>query len=179
MKHQPFETWLFDREELSEDQEKLLQEHLDACERCTAFAAAHNAIEWQMRQAPQIAPAPGFTHRWRFRLAAQRRRTRNRRLLVVGLSMLLGLAALSVLFWANAIAAVKPIAPTILAWIGEAISVIARLNLVREILGVVLDSFLSDIPMMFRVSLPVALAGLLALWIASLYRLGYINVRRE
>jgi hypothetical protein len=179
MKHQPFETWLFEREELLEDQEDLLQEHLDACERCSAFAAAHNTIEWQMRKAPTIAPAPGFTYRWRFRLAEQRRRTRNRRLLVIGIFMLLGLAALAVLFWANALAVIKSNAPAILAWVGDAINVIAHLNLVREILGVVLDSFLSDVPMVFRVSLPVVLAGLSVLWIASLYRLGYINVRRE
>jgi len=179
MKHQPFDMWLFEEEALSPDQGRALAEHLESCEHCRTLAAAWSAVEGQILSTSQIEPAPGFTQRWRVRLADDNRRSGQRQLGAVLLSMTVGLVTLTLLFGAQLLPLLKPAIPIITQWFSKIVGVIGHLNLVREILGVLFKIMVEDIPMVYRVALPISLAGLSALWIVSLHRLSFQNLRRE
>ena len=72
LNHQPFKDWLFSEEPLDPQDAILLQEHLRACEECKRQHLAWNGAQHSIRNAGQVAPAPGFVNRWQVRLAAQR-----------------------------------------------------------------------------------------------------------
>jgi anti-sigma factor RsiW len=91
MNHQPFEEWLLSEEPLDETQAQALQAHLDQCQECAPLAQAWKSVRYELSQAPEAAPALGFTQRWQTR-QAQRRFERQRRLawLGTGLNLLAG-----------------------------------------------------------------------------------------
>lgn len=78
MNHQPFENWLLSDEPLSPEQNLALQEHLSTCETCCQIEANWDSLQALMREAPVVAPAPGFTIRWQARQAEQRQRIQTR-----------------------------------------------------------------------------------------------------
>ena len=179
MNHQPFDVWLFEEEALSPDQDRALAEHLASCEYCRALAAARRAVDDQLRSTSQIRPAPGFTQRWRACLAENRHRMGQCQLCTVLLSTTVGLITLTLLFGAQLLPLLQPVIPAITQWFSKIVGVIAHLNLVRDILGVLFEIMVEGIPIVYRVVLPVSIAGLSAGWIVSLYRLSLQNLRRE
>lgn len=93
MNHQEYEAWLFasleqDRkdqgvEPLTPEQQAALGQHLSDCDSCRQLAEAWQVVESEIRQAPQVAPAPGFTSRWQETLLAERRRLERRQTLAM------------------------------------------------------------------------------------------------
>ena len=69
MGHQPFETWLLSGETLLPKDEQQLQEHLNNCDACQLLSASWNELDALFHEAPLEKPAPGFTMRWKARLA--------------------------------------------------------------------------------------------------------------
>lgn len=179
MKHQPFDMWLFEEEALSADKDRALTEHMESCEQCRALATAWRAVEGQILSTSQIEPAPGFVQRWRANLADYRHRVGQRQLGTVLLSTTVGLVTLTLLFGAQLLPLLQPVIPAITQWFSKLVGVIAHLNLVREIFGVLFEIMVEGIPIVYRVVLPISLAGLSIVWIVSLYRLSFQNLRRE
>jgi hypothetical protein len=179
MKHQPFESWLYERETLSQDQTRDLKNHLEICERCSTLATAWMDIEGQLFSASLIAPAPGFSQRWRARLAGHQRQVNQRQMSAMLLTTSIGLAVLSVLFGAELLSLVQPVVPTLMAWGGKVANFVANLNLFRLIMGILVEATVESIPLAYRVVLPFSLAGLAAFWILSLHRLSYRRIRKE
>ena len=179
MNHQPFDKWLFEEETLLPDQSRALAEHLESCEHCRALAAAWKAAEDQLRSTSQVEPAPGFTQRWRVCLADNRHRMGQRQLCTVLFSTTVGLVTLTLLLGMQLLPLLQPVIPTITQWFSKIVAVVAHLNLVREIFSVLLEIMVEGIPIVFRLVLPISLAGLTAGWIVSLYRLSFQNSRRE
>lgn len=178
MKHQPFETWLFEQESLSSERTKALQGHLGICDRCSAVGIALDEVEKQLEAAHLVAPATGFSNRWRIRLAEHRQKTQLRQLNTLVFSLSSGLVVLSLLLWPRFLPWIELIGLVLVAGTGKVINVLGQLNFFREILGMIADGMLAMVPMVYRVGLPVALTGLSALWIASLYRIGYRPYRK-
>ena len=179
MNHQPFDMWLFEEETLSPDQDRALAEHLVSCEHCRVLASAWRAVEGQLLSTSQIEPAPGFTQRWRTCLANDRHRVGQRQLGTLLLSTTVGLVTLTLLFGAQLLPLLQPVIPAIAQWFSKIVGVVAHLNLVREIFSVLLEIMVEGIPIVYRVILPISLIGLSAMWIFSLYRLSFQNLRRE
>lgn len=179
MKHQPFEFWIYERETLSRDQAEDLEDHLEICDSCRALATAWMDIEGQIFSASLVAPAPGFSQRWRSRLADHRRQVNHRQMSAMLLTTTVGLAVLSVLFGAELLPLLQPAVPTLVAWGGKVASLVANLNLFRLIMGILVEATLESIPLMYRVVLPLSLAGLAAFWVVSLHRLSYRRIRKE
>lgn len=69
MNHQPFDDWLLDDEDLTVQQRRELEVHLRSCTSCSAIAASNLALRAKHLAMPQ----PGFTDRFRPRLAAWRK----------------------------------------------------------------------------------------------------------
>lgn len=74
MNHQPYETWIFDTNELTENQEIELRKHLAECGDCRKTHAAWHAVEHRLATAPMAAPQPGFAKRWKEGLELRHRR---------------------------------------------------------------------------------------------------------
>lgn len=94
MNHQPFEDWLLEDEILTSHQQRELEAHMRTCASCSAIAASNVALH-----AGQMAvPQPGFTDRFRPRLAAWKRQQLRRQaigtvvLVVTGLALLYAVA---------------------------------------------------------------------------------------
>jgi uncharacterized membrane protein YhaH (DUF805 family) len=88
MNHQPFEDWLLSKEPLAQEQEADLRQHLQDCPSCANLATAWQAVEHEIKQTAQAAPAPGFSERWQARLV-EKRTQKQRRLAwwVIGLNL--------------------------------------------------------------------------------------------
>jgi anti-sigma factor RsiW len=179
MKHLPYEAWVFEDGPLSPGDAEELQIHLERCEHCSGLAAAMNEVTHHLTSAPTMAPAPGFTARWRARLETKRAKAGRRNLNLVVVFITIGLVVLNAVIGSELIPFITPIAAEVFEWAGNAINIIARVNLVREILSVLVDNFFSAIPLGYRLALPTALAALSVVWFISIQKLGYIPVRRK
>jgi anti-sigma factor RsiW len=179
MKHQPYESWLFEQESLSQDQSRELEDHLEICDSCHALATAWKDIEGKLLSASPVAPAPGFTQRWRSRLADHRRRTSQLQMSAMLLTTTIGSAALAFLFGVELLPLLQSAVPAFVAWSGKVVNFVANLNPFRMVIGILIEAALENIPLVYRVSLPLCLAGLAALWVVSLHRLSYQRIRKE
>ena len=74
MDHRPFEDWLLDDQPLNMDQKRQLNTHLRTCPSCAVMAEVNLALE----SVREVAPAVGFTDRFRIRLAAKKKTLRWR-----------------------------------------------------------------------------------------------------
>jgi anti-sigma factor RsiW len=79
MKHSPYDNWLFEREDLSPENEQALRQHLDGCAACRALAEAWQTVEHRLLEAEPAAPEPGFASRWQMRLAKTRSKRKQQR----------------------------------------------------------------------------------------------------
>jgi hypothetical protein len=83
------------------------------------------------------------------------------------LSLLLGVQLMPLL---------ESVFPIIVVWFTKIVNVIAHYNLFWDILQGLGSIILEGIPLVFRVTLPFGIAGVLALWIVSLHRLNYQEI---
>ena len=74
MSHQPYQTWLFDEADLSNEQAVALRAHLQECEQCRDLQKAWKTVDGKIQAAPMVSPQPGFSQRWRASLAERRAR---------------------------------------------------------------------------------------------------------
>ncbi len=71
MNHQPFRGWLLAEEELSVEQARALQEHMQNCDACQRIDSSWKELEAVINRSQQFEPAPGFAVRWQIRLVEQ------------------------------------------------------------------------------------------------------------
>ncbi len=96
MNHIPYEDWLLSEEELDPAQQAELKEHLAGCESCRKLAQAWQSVAVTIQKAPEMAPAPGFTNRWRERLIEEKvKRQRHLTWLILALCLGGALASLT------------------------------------------------------------------------------------
>ncbi len=72
MSHQPFESWILDSVELSLENRRTLQAHMETCKQCQRLERRWQAVSQELRARPMAAPAAGFTSRWQASLAERR-----------------------------------------------------------------------------------------------------------
>jgi hypothetical protein len=179
MKHQPFEKWLFMQEALSKDEARSLQEHLVSCERCAAVAAALRAVENRLTTAATLSPEPGFTNRWRTRLARRRRIARQKENTSTIATLSVGLIMLLLVVGARLLPLLQLVAPQYIAWFENVSDVAAHLSLAAEVLLTLIGSAFASIPLGLRIAVPAVLFIMFTLWFTSIYRLGILPVRRR
>lgn len=77
MKHQPFETWILLEQKLTPEQKQALRNHLKTCAHCRHLDQSMREITQLFKTTPAPYPAPGFTTRWKKRLADRERKKKN------------------------------------------------------------------------------------------------------
>jgi hypothetical protein len=170
MNHQPFEEWLLSDEPLDETQTQSLQAHLDQCQECAPLAQAWKAVRYELAQAPEAAPKPGFTQRWQVR-QAQRRFERQRRLAWLGTGLNL-LAGFAIFIGLNAdMLAGFSLHTMFISWFYTVASLMARAGQIQRLVVYALQ----NVPPAVTVSLWIVVAtcfSLLAmLWIFSMWKI--------
>lgn len=68
MDHQPFEEWIFEQKERTNESSIKLNQHLLECDQCTKMQSAWDQVETLLFQTPMVAPASGFTQRFATRM---------------------------------------------------------------------------------------------------------------
>ncbi|MCJ7623047.1 MAG: hypothetical protein MUO76_06065 [Anaerolineaceae bacterium] len=64
MCHQPFETWILDEKDITDDERIMLQSHLDECGQCSKLQQSWLSARSKMELSQMLSPEPGFTSRW-------------------------------------------------------------------------------------------------------------------
>jgi hypothetical protein len=166
MNHQLFEEWLLNDKNLTPSETRELDLHLRTCIHCTALSATGLAL----RSANVVAPAAGFTLRFRQRLAAQEIAERRRRLwgmiilLVSGAGLLVWFTAPYLFAFLNA-----PV-KWVTAGIGYFLFIVTSLQALTEVAAVLLRMMTNFVPPYIWMVLLSALAGLGLLWTISIWQ---------
>lgn len=95
MKQQRFEELLFSGKELNAEEQRAVQQYLDEHPEQLMLQEGWGGVEGLLNSAQMAAPRPGFTARWRARLAEHQ--AEAERVQAIGMSVLSGAAALGVL----------------------------------------------------------------------------------
>lgn len=171
MNHQPYENWLFSQEELEVDQLKELKVHLHLCEQCDALATALVEAEGQLCSGNLIAPAPGFTNRWRERIEQRRHVSQKRHT--------------SLLFGAFSTGALILFLPLVVRWFLTALSpgdIVTRMmaevvdwvvvfGFTSDVTTAVIDGMVDTIPTVWWFTFAFVLFGLISLWFVMMHRI--------
>lgn len=167
MGHQPFETWVFERDELSFEAERQLSSHLAECERCQNIAAALAQVDLMFQVEPMVAPAAGFTRRWKRRLE---RKKRSRARLYTGAAAGLILSGMVTAAWLAGSALWDwslSVADQLALWLENVVRFVAQLELTGRLYTILVENFLSQVPVAVWVSLVMLAVTALSLWIVS------------
>jgi hypothetical protein len=92
MDHRPFEDWLLDNKDLTSNEKRQLNAHLQTCHSCSALAE----VDLALKSIRVASPADGFTERFQVRLAARKKALRQRNFWGF---LLLTISVFSVLVW--------------------------------------------------------------------------------
>ncbi len=134
MDHRHFENKLLNDEQMTLEENRALQSHLQDCAICSALVEANLAL----RNVKMVAPAPGFADRFTARLAVQRK-TQKRRYFFGGLILLLSGAGLLLWFISPTLIATLSSPTTVLsAWVSFVVSTLSLLQVFSEVGRVVL-----------------------------------------
>lgn len=87
MEHQPYKTWILDDEDLSDDQNLRLNDHLAACPECAQLSENLNSALLAIRVAPEVAAPAGFTQRWSAALATRKREEEKQQARSLGIAL--------------------------------------------------------------------------------------------
>jgi hypothetical protein len=173
MNHQPFEFWLLEDQPLEPEQKRDLQSHLRACTHCTALAETGVALR-SARERGLAAPAAGFTLRFRDRLAAHKAAERRRRLWGMAVLTVAGVGLLA----GFSLPLVAPLLESPARWLTVLLSYVFFLASSLKTLGEVGLMFArvapGFVPPFFWMVMASAVAGIVLLWVVSIWRLTYV-----
>jgi predicted anti-sigma-YlaC factor YlaD len=176
MNHQPFEEWLLMGEPLGPGETAELQEHLQGCENCRKLSFSLQAVERELRAAPEEAPLQGFTDRWQKRLEADRSRLHRRQSLAF-LAFAIGGAVLVI---ASLLILALPLieSPNVLLWTGvyRMLRLVTVADVAEDLLSSLFRTATGTIPWTWWVLFLGILTELGVLWVVSLRML--TNPRR-
>jgi cation transport ATPase len=92
MRHQPYEKWILEDEELDPVEQKELRSHLETCHTCDSFAKAHTRVGHILSRVESMPAPSGFTARWTNSLAARKREQEQKQ----ARAMLISFASLAI-----------------------------------------------------------------------------------
>jgi hypothetical protein len=170
MNHRPFEDWLLDDQPLTPQQARDLHAHLRSCTYCASIAESNLALH----TARMIAPAAGFTDRFKIRLVDWRRQQRWQQM--AG-TLVLVFGGLVLLYWlAGPVIqeAVRSPAAWITAAAGYLVFLLTSFRVLSEVSAILLHDLPSFIPPVGWLVVFLIGSGLGLTWIYALRRLVHV-----
>jgi len=169
--HQPFEEWLLSGETLAPEETQSLQEHLGVCEACRSLAGAFQQVETALRNAQQLAPAPGFVSRWQAHLAARQLKQHRRQTLWSMLFSIGGAMAIFTILVVVFLPLLRSPMPILLALTYELVTAVTFTSEIGGALFTVLRTIVELIPPVQWAAILVAFTSLGAVWVVAMHRL--------
>lgn len=179
MNHQPFELWLVeDKDQLTSEELRLLQTHLDECADCRRMERAWSRAERKLASAGTISPPAGFLERWKSNLPdrIQQKQKHQLKNWAIGLSLaaLVNLGMLTALTLSTG---------SITGWF---IHLMRTFNIVLEFIehaGVVINGLLAVTPRYIWILSGIITAGWVFVtsfaWLVTLLHINKKGVRNE
>jgi anti-sigma factor RsiW len=175
MKHPPFDTWLFDPQDLDAGQAKALDQHLNECDPCRALAEAWRAAEAGLQASETLAPEPGFAQRWQQRLALARSKRKRRQTWAVLAGTIGSALVLSPIFGLRLWAWLAAPGEAALAWLDRLQILSVSLEALRGFIAIVLQS-LQGVSVLWWVALLLGALWISGLWAGLLYRIAFKTI---
>ena len=178
MKHQPYREWALSKASLPQEQQRELEQHLQACPECRQWHRALNHVETMLGEATMVSPPAGFADRFQAGLARQRAgRQRRQAWFVLAFSLVGSLALVGLLAYATLATLPNMLAELLKGFL----SFSAQVAIFGDILGSLIGFLPSPASNLLGVSMLVALlgsamalfAGLGGLWAAAVFRFAY------
>ncbi|HSF80472.1 MAG TPA: hypothetical protein VLA49_04540 [Anaerolineales bacterium] len=170
-RHQPFESWVFTPEDLAETENQTLHEHLKDCDSCRNLAQALQDMDSQLRIAPMLSPAPGFTARWDARLVAHLTRRQRLQTFWVMLASIGGAVSLLLLTGWMILPLLRTPTPILLAWAYQSLGAFVYLGDMGQAVLTIFNTLFSVIPITVWIAVLVTMGALGALWLVTYQRL--------
>ncbi len=175
MEHEPYEEWLLSGEELSADQQHLLENHLASCAECAQLATAWQAVHQALISYPELEPEPGFANRWKERLA-DRRAAKHIRLTWIALLVCVGGIVLTI--FGLAMPEIQGI-PSPIQLLSSLVFNLAEVLVTAQDTGAWVLSFLRGvplvIPLLFWIAISTALLLWSLVWMIGIWRLPHLQ----
>jgi hypothetical protein len=176
MNHKPAIDWLFEEDELSQTQSKMLQEHLAECDSCQVLAESYRQVAIALKRTEQVEPEAGFASRWQVRLQASRAKAHRRQIMATlafmsgSILVLIGFLVFITWPWLRS--------PNLLlwTWIYQWITLFTYANALREVMVPAIWEITDLMPLAAWVFGFGFLSEMAVLWVVS-YRL-LTNPRR-
>lgn len=175
MSHLPYETWIFEVDQLNQEDRRSLQEHLQGCEQCQKLHTKWRLTYRELRGMPEVRPAPGFTHRWMTSLSERRAREQRKQAWRALLWFAGGAGVILLALVGYTLAVSSPA-----DWLAVVIrSASDSLNLFDTLVGLV-RLWIASTPLALNIALWIYLAVTLCLlslgWVFALWRTSIIGV---
>ena len=164
MDHRPFEDWLLNNQNLSADENRQLNAHLQGCSSCSALAEVSLAL----KSVKMAAPAAGFEKRFQLRLEAQKKALQRRNFwgfLVLTLSVLSGLIWIT---WPVLKSMIQSPLDLLASWLSTVVSVWASIEALVQGGRVILKVIPGFIPIYVWIVVLLIAGGWSLLWVYSL-----------
>jgi hypothetical protein len=172
MNHQPFEDWLLSDEPLSSDNHQALQEHLETCEECRELQDSWQGVMSLIESTVPMEPAAGFMDRWQQRLEADRQLALLSRQRWQSWIMLILVANVASLFLfilgAGVFSVFESPVEIILAGVYRLTSVVILLNTFQDILGTLMRTLISVVPIGVWAAFAAGLGASCVVWVVSM-----------
>ena len=179
MSHQPFEKMIFDRENLGTQDVKLLKAHLRECQDCADISMKWSQLDKVLRDATQIPPTPGFSQRFQDRLVSQRRRTAHLQYLGLSFVLIIGLTVTAVLLGLELLSHSVSMSATILRVLLAIRDVYIYLSVAGGFVVAVVENTVGQVPPGVWLFISSSLSFVLLVWMATIYRFSFYQIRKE
>jgi hypothetical protein len=175
MSHQPYDNWLYDEAELSNEQARSLQIHLQECRQCCEQYQAWKAVNAQFRSVPVESPQAGFSQRWRTSLAERRLRQQARQIRQFFLILLAAALFTLLLMVITLLTTTSPLNLLVSAY-QFLIRLIIQGNHIQQVFLPLLGSLPPFIPIAAWIIFSSILGLMSILWIGSVWRISHLGV---
>lgn len=175
MSHQPYETWILDQSDLSLEDRRALQAHLDACPQCDRLQNRWQLVRQELHTRRMAVPAPGFTQRWRTGLVERKAREQRRQAWKTA-GLLLGVSVVVLLVAAAYTIATSSPTDVVVALISIVSSTSGLLNLGIHFVQNWLSSTPLAVNLVLWIYLTVCICVLTFVWVLVLWRTNIIGV---
>jgi hypothetical protein len=175
MSHQPYDNWLYDEAELSNEQAHALQVHLQECRQCSEQYQAWKAVNAQFRSVQVESPLSGFSQRWRASLAERRLRQQARQIRQFFL-VLLGAALFTLLLLVITLLVTTSPLNLLVSAYQSLIRLVIQGNHIQHVFLPLLGSLPPVIPIAAWIILSSIMGLLSILWVGSVWRISHLGV---
>lgn len=166
--HQPYEAWIFE-EDLSQEEQQRLTEHLSQCEACRSLREKWLGTQTELQERSMAVPRAGFTQRWKTSLVVRKQREQKKqawRVFWIFSGVASGVMAGVFTYFLTQI--------SLAGWLELSVEMIHQVLGVTSSIGGVLSAWTHLYPFpltLFMVLLfLLSLLGLIALWLFALSR---------